>query len=148
MRVSDSVFELSDEYYPYFSYCGRFQEGTCTVCSALNCTAIIIVCFDLTIEGSRSGHVLYCYYYCFDWTIEGSRRGLVLNCYYYGLFWFENKGSRRGHVLYCTATIIVCFGLTMEGSRRGHELYCTATIIVCFGLTMEGSRRVAAALLT
>ena len=29
-------------------------------CTVMYCTTNIIVCFDLTMEGSRRGHILYC----------------------------------------------------------------------------------------
>ena len=46
----------------------------------------------------------------------------------------------------CTAITIFCFDF--QWKVKGGDMYSTATIIVCFGLTMEGSRRVANPLLT
>jgi len=60
--------------------------------------------------------------------------------------WKVSGGDMYCSAINCTAIIIFCFDF--QWKVKEGDMYFTATIIVCFGLTMEGSRRVANPLLT
>ena len=87
--------------------------------------------FNKTIHDSKSGHVLYC------------TANIILILIRQ---WKVSGGDMYCSRINCTAIIIFCFDF--QWKVKEGDMCCTATIIVCFGLTMEGSRRVAAPLLT